>query len=84
MAPKIEISTRTVIEEVGISELDIAGAHIVNPKLINSKVMTMITKKYKLSAIIVFFFFRVDHVYIVNVPQKVLSDKKKSVTAKED
>ncbi|XP_063988081.1 spermatogenesis-associated protein 6 [Diachasmimorpha longicaudata] len=38
IAPKIEISTRTVIEEVvGIRDSDIAGSHVINPKLINSK-----------------------------------------------
>ncbi|XP_046423959.1 uncharacterized protein LOC124181427 isoform X1 [Neodiprion fabricii] len=38
LAPKIEISTRTVIEEVvGICDSTATGAHVVNPKMINSK-----------------------------------------------
>ncbi|XP_015586386.1 spermatogenesis-associated protein 6 isoform X2 [Cephus cinctus] len=38
LAPKIEVSTRTVIEEViGICDTSLTGAHIVNPKVIHSK-----------------------------------------------
>ncbi|KAF7987798.1 hypothetical protein HCN44_003661 [Aphidius gifuensis] len=46
IAPKIEISTRTIVEEVfGICELDIASNNIINPKLINSKAKPCIHKK---------------------------------------
>ncbi|KAH0550662.1 uncharacterized protein LOC123260858 [Cotesia glomerata] len=45
IAPKIEVSTRTVIEEIGICGVDVAKNHIINPKLINSKGRPCIHRK---------------------------------------
>ncbi|KAK0166873.1 hypothetical protein PV327_004347 [Microctonus hyperodae] len=45
IAPKIEISTRTAIEQVEVCELNTNGAHIINPKLINSKGRPCIHRK---------------------------------------
>jgi len=38
IAPKIEISTKTVVEEV-LGSYDVNKCHVINPKTINSKVL---------------------------------------------
>ncbi|XP_008557008.1 uncharacterized protein LOC103577912 [Microplitis demolitor] len=45
LAPKIEVSTRTVIEEMELCQVDVARNRIINPKLINSKGRPCIHRK---------------------------------------
>ncbi|XP_012270563.1 spermatogenesis-associated protein 6 isoform X2 [Orussus abietinus] len=53
LAPKIEVSTRTVIEEVvGVSDIGITGSRIVNPKVINSKNSCSLQRKRPAKGII--------------------------------
>ncbi|XP_034938121.1 uncharacterized protein [Chelonus insularis] len=45
LAPKIEISTRTVIEEVELCNVDMIGMKVISPKLINSRARSCLHRK---------------------------------------
>ncbi|XP_033211394.1 uncharacterized protein LOC117169235 isoform X2 [Belonocnema kinseyi] len=53
LAPKIEVSTKTVVEEVlGICDSNMIGPYIVNPKVIHSKNYSSINRKHPPKGII--------------------------------
>lgn len=54
IAPKIEVSTKTVVEEIGLSSYDTSTSkrYVVNPKMINSKQTTCGEKRRSIKGII--------------------------------
>ncbi|XP_043672831.1 spermatogenesis-associated protein 6 isoform X2 [Vespula pensylvanica] len=53
IAPKIEVSTKTIIEGIiDINNIKTSGIHIINPKTINSKNVSWISKKRPVKGII--------------------------------
>lgn len=53
LAPKIEVSTKTMVEEVvGICDSNTTGAFVVNPKIIHSKNASNINRKHPAKGII--------------------------------
>lgn len=58
IAPKIEVSTKTVVEEVsGSYDTSMSKCYVVNPKMINSKVLHRRGSAIPSNACLIFLFF---------------------------